>query len=173
MSWWWSPQAPQQHCTLPCMLVDISAVLFSRQISWLSSSLALSLAHYGWWVAEWTPPTQSAQLGCAATPLSPLTQQGFAELSLLWLSKGCWVWLPLPRHRLLPSTQQGFAEPLLQVSFNQLSKGLLSRSYYCMTQGTALSQNIHSMYTTGVTQCYSDWASYTSSARICWAYPGP
>ena len=34
------------------------------------------------------------------------------------------------RHALPPPTQQGFAEPLLQISFHQLGKDLLSRSYY-------------------------------------------
>ena len=77
--------------------------------------------------------TLSAQLSWATPPGSPLTQQGFAESSLLWLSRGSWVWLSLSWHQLLPPTQQGFAEPQPQVTFHQLSKGLLSRSYYSMT----------------------------------------
>ena len=45
-------------------------------------------------------------------------------------------WLPsLRQGRLLPA-QQGFAEPLLQNSFHQLSKGLLSRSYYDSAEGS-------------------------------------
>ena len=86
----------------------------------------------GSWVSSLSSNGQHSLTVPLPHSLPPLAQQGFAELSLLWLSRDCWVWLPPSRHRLLPPTQQGFAEPLLQASFHQLSKGLMSRSYYCI-----------------------------------------
>ena len=110
--------------TTLALLVDISTVLFSRPISWLSSGLALSLAHHGWWVAEWTLSTHTVSRAwlCRSTnssrvcwAVAPVTQQVLLSLTPFpWArtpstnsARVCWAAAP----GLLPPTQQGCVEP--------------------------------------------------------------
>ena len=89
-----------------------------------------------------------------------MTQQGLLSLTPSPLARTpstnsarvCWAAAP----GLLPPTQQGFAE--LQLLLYDLEDSTESNyAQYVQHRGT---------------QNYSDGASFTSSARVCWVYPG-
>ena len=145
--------------------------MFSKQYNDL-------VAHWLWvWLTQlmgsWlsSPPTQSAQLDYATFQLlstnsaricwaaTPVTQQELLSLTPPPVARNpsinsarvCWAAAPEP-----PST----------------NSKRICWSATTMTQQTALSQTPSRYVCNRGTQYYGDWVSSTSSAWICWAYPG-